>query len=125
MPLPLVMGSKYVVGRPGNNALVTDLLRQSGEIQLQIWRPRRKKYALTETLRVHPKLRKFLTNGATLKLLVLRSGLPPAGKLRVSLVLEGHYWMFLSRTAIERAIIPFRSGLAYDILVEEGAANTA
>ncbi|MFQ5977222.1 MAG: hypothetical protein ACE5OZ_03695 [Candidatus Heimdallarchaeota archaeon] len=109
LPLPLVMGSKYVVGRPGNNTLITDLLRQTGEIQLQIWRPRQKKHALTATLRVHSKLRDFLRNGAALKLLVLRSGLPPAGKLRVSLVLEGHYWMFLSRTAIERTTVPFRS----------------
>jgi 2-oxo-4-hydroxy-4-carboxy--5-ureidoimidazoline (OHCU) decarboxylase len=109
LPLPLVMGSKYVVGRPGNSTLITDLLRQTGEIQLQIWRQRQKKYALTATLRIHPKLREFLTNGATLKLLVIRSGLPPAGKLRLSLVLEGHYWMFLSRTAIERTPVPFRS----------------
>jgi 2-oxo-4-hydroxy-4-carboxy--5-ureidoimidazoline (OHCU) decarboxylase len=112
LPLPLVMGSKYVVGRPGNNAAITDLLRQTGTIPLQIWRPHQKKHALTATLRVHPKLREFLTNGATLKLLVLRSGRPPAGKLRVAVVLEGHYWMFLSRTAIERTTIPFRSVLA-------------
>jgi hypothetical protein len=110
-PLPLVMGSKYVVGRPGNSALITDLLRQTGEIQLQIWRPRQKKHALNATLRVHPKLREFLMNGAILKLLVIRSGLPPAGKLRVSLILEGHYWMFLSRTAIERTTVPFRSAM--------------
>ncbi|MFQ5979051.1 MAG: hypothetical protein ACE5OZ_13070 [Candidatus Heimdallarchaeota archaeon] len=112
LPLPLVMGSKYVVGRPGNNALITDVLRQTGEVQLQIWRPRQKQRALTATLRAHPKLREFLTNGATLKLLVIRSGLPPAGKLRVSVVLEGHYWMFLSRTAIERTTVPFRSAVA-------------
>ncbi|MHA2494667.1 MAG: hypothetical protein ACXAEI_04200 [Candidatus Hodarchaeales archaeon] len=112
LPLPLVMGSKYVVGRPGNNAVITDLLRQTGEIQLQIWRPRQKQHALTATLRIHPKLREFLTNGATLKLLVLRSGLPPAGKLRVAVVLEGHYWMFLSRIAIERTTVPFRAVVA-------------
>ncbi|MFQ5976812.1 MAG: hypothetical protein ACE5OZ_01620 [Candidatus Heimdallarchaeota archaeon] len=108
-PLPLVMGAKYVVGRPGNNSVLTDLLRHTGEIQLQIWRPRQKRHALTATLRVHPKLRAFLTNGATLKLLVIRSGLPPGGKLRVSLVLEGHYWIFLSRTAIDRTPVPFPS----------------
>jgi hypothetical protein len=109
LPLPLVMGSKYVVGRPGNNIVIADLLRQTGQIQLQIWRPRQKRHALTATLRVHSKLREFLANGATVKLLVIRSGLPPAGKLRVSLVLEGHYWMFLSRATIERATVPFRS----------------
>jgi hypothetical protein len=108
LPLPLVMGSKYVVGRPGNNALIAELFRQTGEVQLQIWRPRQKNHALTATLRVHAKLREFLTNGATLKLLVIQSGLPPAGKLRVSLVLEGQYWMFLSRTAIEQTEVPFR-----------------
>ncbi|MFQ5977215.1 MAG: hypothetical protein ACE5OZ_03660 [Candidatus Heimdallarchaeota archaeon] len=109
LPLPLVMGSKYVVGRPGNNTLLTDLLRQTGEIHLQIWRMRQKKFALTATLRVHSKLRAFLMNGATVKLLVLRSGLPPAGKLRVAVILEGHYWMFLSRAAIERTSVPFHS----------------
>ncbi|MFQ5976928.1 MAG: hypothetical protein ACE5OZ_02205 [Candidatus Heimdallarchaeota archaeon] len=109
LSLPLVMGSKYVVGRPGNSALMTDLLRQNGKIQLQIWRPRQKKYAITATLRVHPKLREFLTNGAIVKLMVIRSGSLPAGKLRVSLVLEGSRWMFLSRPAIERAPVPFRS----------------
>ncbi|MFQ5976592.1 MAG: hypothetical protein ACE5OZ_00505 [Candidatus Heimdallarchaeota archaeon] len=111
LSLPLVMGSKYVVGRPGNNTLLTDLLRHTGEIRLQIWRPRQKKHTLTATLRVHPKLREFLTNGATLKLLVLRSGLPPAGKLRVAVVLEGAYWMFLSRVAIERATVPFQPAI--------------
>ncbi|MFQ5976551.1 MAG: hypothetical protein ACE5OZ_00290 [Candidatus Heimdallarchaeota archaeon] len=109
LPLPLVMGAKYVVGRPGNNALITDLLRQTGEIPLQIWRPRQKRHALTATLRVHPKFREFLTNGATVKLLIFQSGRSPAGKLRVSVVLEGTYWMFLSRPAIERTPVPFRS----------------
>jgi hypothetical protein len=111
LPLPLVMGSKYVVGRPGNNAVMTDFLRQTGELHLQIWRPRQKQRALTATLRVHAKLRDFLTNGATVKLLVIQSGLPPARKLRVSLVLEGHYWMFLSRTAIEQTEVPFRPAI--------------
>ncbi len=107
LPLPLVMGSKYVVGRPGNNGALTALLREEGEFQMQIWRPRQKRRHIQATLRIHSKLRDFLANGAQIRLVVLRSGLPPANKLRVSLVLEGHYWMFLSRTAIEQMPVPF------------------
>jgi hypothetical protein len=94
--LSLLMGSKYVVGRPGSSTVMTKLAVEKGGFTITIWPPRRKKELLTAQLRFHSRLQEMFTNGARLKLLILRSTSGPSGKLLVDLVLEGCYWMFLS-----------------------------
>ncbi|MHA2370478.1 MAG: hypothetical protein ACXADX_16805, partial [Candidatus Hodarchaeales archaeon] len=100
LPLSLVMGRRYVVGRPGNGAELTRLARDEGEITISIWRPRQRKHAIQATICFHSKLRHFLRRGAQLHLLILTSGPAPAEKLTVAVVLKGAYQLFLSRKAI-------------------------
>jgi hypothetical protein len=97
IPLSLLMGSKYVVGRPGSSTVMTKLASKEGGFTITIWPPRRKKELLTVHLRFHRRLQEMFANGARLALLILRSTSGPSGKLLVDLVLEGRYWMFLSQ----------------------------
>ncbi|MHA2272833.1 MAG: hypothetical protein ACXACI_13285 [Candidatus Hodarchaeales archaeon] len=103
IPLSLVMGRRYVVGRPGNGAELTRLARDEGKIAITIWRPRQHKHAIPATIRFHSKLRHFLRRGAQLQLLILTSGPAPAEKLTVAVVLKGAYRLFLSRKALQQS----------------------
>lgn len=102
IPLSLLMGSKYVVGRPGSSTVMTELASQNGQFTITIWPPRRRKEAVAASLRFHRRLREMMTNGARLTLLILRSTQGPAGKVLVDLVFEGQYWMFLSKRRFEK-----------------------
>ena len=103
IPLSLLMGSNYVVGRPGSATVMTELALKQGQFNITIWSPRHKKGALIATVHLHRKLQEFLTNGARIKLLIIRGTTLPSCKLKVDLVLEGHYWMFLSRKALHNS----------------------
>ena len=96
IPLSLLMGSKYVVGRPGSSTVMTELANTKGSFTISIWSPGQRKNALTATIRFSKKLQHYLTNGAVLKLLILRSSDGPSSKLLVDLVFTGQCWMFIS-----------------------------
>jgi hypothetical protein len=96
IPLSLLMGSKYVVGRPGSSTVMTELANTQGSFTISIWSPGQRKNALTATIRFSKKLQQYLTNGAVLKLLILRSSDGPSSKLLVNLVFTGQCSMFLS-----------------------------
>jgi hypothetical protein len=96
IPLSLLMGSKYVVGRPGSSTVMTELANIKGSFTISIWVPGQRKTALTASIRFSKKLQQYLTNGAILKLLILRSSDGPSSKLLVDLVFTGQYWMFLN-----------------------------
>ena len=102
IPLSLIMGSRYVIERPGNSTVMTELAKTKGQFQITFWRPRQKQTSIVATIRFHQKLLEFLANGACLKLLVLRSNNTPTYKVFVDLVFEGQYQMFLSKKAIEK-----------------------
>ena len=101
IPLSLLMGSKYVVGRPGSSTVMTELATKQGSFTISIWSPGQRKNALTATIRFSKKLQQYLTNGAILKLLILRSSVGPSSKLLVDLVFTGQRRMFLSTSFIE------------------------
>jgi len=95
------MGSKYVVGRPGSSTVMTKLAAKDNGFTISIWPPRRKKKTLVAYLRFHRRIREMVENGAKLALLILRSTPDPSGKILIDLVLEGQYWMFLSKRRLE------------------------
>ena len=101
IPLSLLMGSKYVVGRPGSSTVMTELAANDGGFAITIWPPRRMKETLVAQLRFHRRIREMFANGAKLVLLILRSTPSPSGKILIDLVLEGQYWMFLSNRRFE------------------------
>ncbi|MFX0182842.1 MAG: hypothetical protein ACFE95_07150 [Candidatus Hodarchaeota archaeon] len=105
IPLSLLMGSKYVIGLPGSSTVMTELADKQGGFVISIWPPRRKKEALVAQLRFHRRIREMITNGARLILLVLRSTAGPSGKILVDIVLEGQYWMFLSKRHFQKSTI--------------------
>ena len=90
------MGSKYVVGRPGNGTVMTSLAKTKGSFTISIWPPYHRKKALAASIIFNKKLQQYLENGACIKLLVLRSSPAPRNKLLVDIVFSGEYWMFLS-----------------------------
>ena len=103
IPLSLLMGSKYVVGRPGSSTVMTELANVKGAFTINIWSPGQRKSALTATIRFRKKLQQYLTNGAILKLLILHSSDGPSSKLLVDLVFMGQCWMFLSTSFMKSA----------------------
>jgi hypothetical protein len=103
IPLSLLMGSKYVVGRPGSSMVMTELGKKEGGFTIRIWPPRLKKERLVAQLRFHSRLTEMFANGARLVLLIIRSTSGPSGKLLVDLVLEGQYWMFLSQRRLKNS----------------------
>ena len=102
IPLSLLMGSKYVIGRPGSSTVMTELAAKDNGFAITIWPPRRKKETLVAHLRFHRRIREMFVNGAKLALLILRSTPGPSGKILIDLVLEGQYWMFLSKRRFEK-----------------------
>lgn len=104
LPLQLVMGSQYVIGRPGNSLDITELVRAKQGFPVTFWPPRQKKQAVAGQVRIHPRLQQFFQRGAELRLVVVRTTRPPNRKILVDLVCEGEAWMFLSKTAIQDTI---------------------
>lgn len=106
IPLSLVMGSKFVVGRPGNSKVLTELAKTEAQFDLTFWYPRKKKTAISGTIRFHKSLKRYLDNGASIKLLVLEAGPPPAQKVYCTIVLTGTRRMFMTTKAIEQFKFP-------------------
>jgi hypothetical protein len=101
LPLKLVMGSKYVVGRPGGGEVLTRLAREQGYFDLAFWPYRRKKQAVTGKVRLHGKLQEYLERGAEITSLTVTAGDAPARKLTVNITFKGRMKYFLSATDIQ------------------------
>ncbi len=107
IPLSLLMGSKYVVGRPGSSTVMTSLAKTKGSFTITIWPPYHRKKALSAIIRFSKKLRQYLANGARLQLLVLRSSPAPSNKLLVDVVFTGECRMFLSTAFLKNNSLEF------------------
>jgi hypothetical protein len=102
LPLQLLMGSHYVVGRQGNAAELTAIARTTGRLTLQFWPYRHRQQAITGELQLHPTLQMFLQRGAEVALLTLNVTDAPAVKLAVTVTLTGTMAMFFRDTALQQ-----------------------
>jgi len=102
LPLKLVMGSKYVVGRPGKGKVLTRLAREQGYFDLSFWPYRKRKQAVTGRVRLHGKLREYLEQGAEISSLTVTAGDAPARKLIVTITFKGKLKHFLSTAGIKK-----------------------
>ena len=100
-PMQLVMSAKYVVDRPGNNIVLTDLALQQGNFTIGIWPYRKPKQRIEASIIFHKSVRRFLEQGAKIQMLVLEAGDAPGHQLQVKVVLKGQRWMFFSRKQID------------------------
>ena len=96
------MGTNYVVERPGNADILTELGKTQGSFPLKIFEPRKNKQAVTAMVFLTPSIRQFLAVGAVIKMLTLVSGLAPGYKLTVKTVMSGKLELFFSRKAIDK-----------------------
>lgn len=99
-PINLVMGSRYVVQRPGNSNKLTQLAKSNGQFYLKF--PKRGATKLVGTVRLHNKLLQYLDRGAKIKMLQIRAGDAPALKVLVTVVMEGEEWMFYSTKLVKQ-----------------------
>ena len=99
-PLQLIMSAKYVVDRPGNNIVLTDLALEQGNFTIGIWPYRKPKQRIEASVIFHGSIRSFLEQGAKIQMLVLEAGDAPGHQLQVKVVLKGQRWMFFSRKQI-------------------------
>lgn len=102
LPVALLMGSQYVVGRPGNADTLTEVARAQGNIELTFWPYRKKKQSVTGLVMLHETLQTFLRQGAKITLLTLTVSHAPAYKLRCTITMTGTRSMFFTATEIHR-----------------------
>lgn len=100
-PLQLVMSFTYVVDRPGNNKVLTDLALQQGNFTIGIWPYRKPKQRIEASVIFHKSVGRFLKQGAKIQMLVLEAGDAPGHQLLVKVVLKGPRWTFFSRKQID------------------------
>ncbi len=129
-PLPLNMGPKYMITRPGNKKELTALVKKFGKFPIHI-RPLKEKKRTNENKNkniskknnrnrnknkkkipiqdvfveviISKKVQEFIRNGAKIRIMRITSGDAPAHKIIVSLVLSGSYKTFLSKKFINSA----------------------
>jgi len=95
-PVNLIMGSKYVITRPGNGELLTQLALQDQRFTLGIKDPDRGGRIIHGDVVIHKRLLRMLKKGASISSLSIRSGDAPGCKIVVTIHLEGLQEMFLS-----------------------------
>lgn len=94
MPIILLMKKDYVVIRPGNAQKMTELALKDGSFDLGF--PLKGFPRIEGSLIFPKKVYEYIKNGAKIKVLQIKHGLAPSYKLRVSVILEGSFKMFLS-----------------------------
>lgn len=99
-PISLVMGSKYVVQRPGNSNKLTQLAKTDGQFALKF--PKRGSTKLVAIVRLHNKLLQYLDQGARIRMLQIHAGDAPALKVIVTVIMEGEEWMFYSTKLVNQ-----------------------
>ena len=101
-PVKLIMGSKYVITRPGNGKVLTQLARQDKAFSLGIRDPDKRGRVIDARVRVHDRLHRMLERGAEITSLSIRSGDPPAHKIIVTINLRGDRHAFATRRFLEQ-----------------------
>jgi hypothetical protein len=86
-PIALLMGASFVVIRPGNAKVLTQLAREYGRFLLEF--PKTGIPRLTAEVVIHRRLRQILLNGARIRHLMIKSTTGPSNKIIVSVVVEG------------------------------------
>jgi len=119
-PTNLVMGKKYVIRRPGNNKVLTDLLRRGG-FSLFFLPPDKTRWKdqVEGVVRPTDKMNTILKH-PKVKITLVRVLPPqgPASKIRIQLVFQGPLTAFLATdhlTKRKKQNIPKRKHLAGDI----------
>ena len=98
IPIILMMKDILVVMRPGNSEHMTFLAQADGEFEIGFLlkdHPR-----ITAKLVFSKKVREYISKGARIRVLYIRSSPAPSYKVRVSVVLEGNPEIFLSTTLV-------------------------
>ena len=94
IPVKLLMKHEYDVTRPGNSETMTKLAREDGYFRLGF--PSKGSIRIDGLLFFPEKVIEYLTKGAKIKILVIKSGKAPSYKPKVSAILAGEAHMFLS-----------------------------
>ncbi|MCE7737463.1 MAG: hypothetical protein GPJ54_21415 [Candidatus Heimdallarchaeota archaeon] len=95
-PVNLIMGSKYVITRPGNAKLLTQLALQDQRFTLGIKNPDIRGQIIHGDVIIHKRMLKMMMKGASITSLSIRSGDAPGCKIIITIHLEGTEDMFLS-----------------------------
>lgn len=104
LPLKLEMGSKYVVLRPGNGKVLTELALKKQQFPIILKQGKGKStIKITAKVIIHSKLKEYLMKGAEIATIILRSGKAPAYKLQAQVTLKGEEWVFYSKKVIQQA----------------------
>ena len=107
LPLVLLMKHEYVVVRPGNAKIMTDLVRKQGHFDLVFTLKNHPQ--IIGTLKFSKKIRLFLKRGAKIKLLRIQSGKAPSYKIIVTVILEGLSSVFMSTHKISEWMAKYSS----------------
>ncbi len=100
-PVNLIMGSKYVITRPGNGKLLTQLALQDQRFTLGIKNPDRRGEIIHGDVIIHQRMLRMMEKGVIITSLSIRSGDAPGCKIVVTLHLDGSEEMFLSSKFME------------------------
>ncbi|MFV2014712.1 MAG: hypothetical protein ACC656_04750, partial [Candidatus Heimdallarchaeota archaeon] len=95
-PVNLIMGSKYVITRPGNSEVLTQLALADKQFTLGIRNANKRGHIIHGDVIISKRIHKMLVKGASITSLSIRSGDAPSHKIRVTLNLEGNEESFLT-----------------------------
>jgi len=94
LPIKMLMKHEYDIIRPGNSQKMTQLAKEQGCFELGF--PCKGKKRITGNLLFTEKIIEYLKNGASVRILQIKSGKAPNYKPKISVVLHGTPSMFVS-----------------------------
>lgn len=100
-PLSLVMGSKFVIQRPGNAEKLSKLATTLQYFDIIFPRIGGRRTSIVARIRFHQKLLHYLNQGASIKLLSLHAGDAPSYKIRCTIAFEGPEHAFMSTEKVK------------------------
>lgn len=95
-PVNLIMGSKYVITRPGSGKVLTELAKKDKAFSLGIKDPDRRGRTIEAKVIIHDRLHRMLERGARITSLSIRSGEASAHKIIVIIHLKGEPTAFVT-----------------------------
>ena len=102
-PVDLIMGSKYVITRPGNGKELTKLAIKDGKFALGIKDPDKSRSKIIHAdLIISKRMRRMLEKGAEISSLSIRSGSAPSYKIIVNIHLKGSVKSFQSTRFLDK-----------------------
>ncbi|MCG3216887.1 MAG: hypothetical protein KAS63_09205, partial [Candidatus Heimdallarchaeota archaeon] len=106
IPIILLTKDRLVVMRPGNSDHLTFLARADGEFEIGFLLKNHPR--ITAKLVFSKKVRDYISKGARIKVLYIRSNPAPSYKVRVSVILEGEAEVFLSTNLVKELTKKFK-----------------